>query len=149
MTVLESPIEAAYRATGDKLTAALETWGQQVYADVVGSKGNKPYVVFSLSAGRELNFRATQDASLVLDIMAWADDAKTALRMAARIDVLLNDKGEQEAGNAASTDFAEAGSEWSILTITKEQIIHMVDSIEGARQIYGDGGRYRYHMERV
>jgi len=138
----EVALAALYRTVRNRLIASSEIWGTKAFPDLAPAKTERPYVVFSYAGGGELNARVSQDAEIVLTIKIISTELGQALYGAQRISSLFNDADLSRAGAL------DAGSEWVIIHVKQEQIVHMVEMVEGV-QVYHDGNRFRFRMERI
>lgn len=135
---MEDALGALYKTLRATLTATTEVWGTRAYAKLAPAGAAFPYVVFDYAAGGELNQSVAPDAEFVIFVKGLAkEDAATAYAMAARFEALFNDKD----GGALS-----AGTDWTIISITQEQRIDLLEQVDGA-QIFHAGHRYRVRME--
>lgn len=134
---------ALYRAVNRSLTASpTELWGLRVFPDLAKTGTTRPYVVFSYAGGGEINGLRKQDAEIVLIVKMISENMAQAFNGAGRISELLNDADYSSAGAL------NAGSEWAILHVKQEQIVHLIETVDGV-QIYHAGHRFRFRMERV
>lgn len=138
----EAALEALYFAVGNRLIENSEMWGMNAFPDRAKDINNKPYVVFSWAGGGELNQRRTQDAEIVLQIKIVTDNLAQALTGAGRISTLFND------ADYSSNSALNAGSEWAVLHVKQEGIVHMIEPVDGG-QLYHAGHRFRFRMERI
>lgn len=139
----ETAIAALYRAVKQTLTASPgEVWGGKVFPDLAPSGTEKPYVVYSWAGGGEINARRVQDAEIVLQIKIVTETLAQAFSGAGRISTLFND------ADYSSAAALNAGSEWAVLNVKQETIVHMIETVDG-RQIYHAGHRFRFRMERI
>lgn len=139
----ETALAAAYRALGARLSSASEMWETRAYADAAPASAEYPYVVYVWAGGGERNRLKKRDAELVFIVQAISDSMAEAFAAAARIETLLNDKGEQD----DATDHLHGGTEWAILTSTQNETFHVREMADGAKPIFHDGARYRLVME--
>lgn len=139
----EDALGALYKAVRTRLSAANETWGNagtssRAYADLAPAGVVRPYVVFSMAAGGELNASVKADAQFVIVIKAIVEeDAATAMSCAARIAELFNDQD----GGALS-----AGADWTIINILQQQRVAYIEMVDGKR-LHHSGHRFRVRME--
>lgn len=137
---MEPALAAIYRALETRLNNTGEPWSG-AYADNVPAGKPRPYIVYFLSGGGEVNRNRTQDAEVVMTVKALANSLSTAFECAARLSELLNDSGTQD-----SADPLEGGSDWEILTVSQERAIHLIETSDGKR-IYHEGFQLRVVME--
>lgn len=134
---------ALYRAVNRRLTqSTTELWGQRVFPDLAKTGTARPYVVYSYAGGGEINGLRKQDAEIVLIVKAIAESMGQAFVAAGRISTLLND------ADYSSVNVMDGGSEWAILHVKQEQIVHLIETVDGV-QIYHAGHRFRFRMERA
>jgi len=138
----EVALDALYRTVRNRLIASSEIWGAKAFPDLAPAKTERPYVVFNYTGGGELNARVSQDAEIVLTIKIISTELVQALYGVQRISSLFNDADLSRAGAL------DAGSEWVIIHVKQEQIVHMVEMVGGER-VYHDGNRFRFRMERI
>ena len=141
----DTALAAAYRATFNRLKGPSEWWENRVYPDMGPTQAAYPYVIFFYSGGGARNAVRKNDANLMLTVQCISDDMATALAGAARVEELLDDHGQFD----NSTDYLYGGASWHILTITQEEILHLVEQFAQAVPIYHEGARYRFIMEAV
>ena len=139
----EVALAALYRAVKARLTEnSGELWGAKVFPDLAPSGTQKPYVVYAWMGGGEINARVQQDAEIVLQVKLVTDQLAQAFSGAGRISTLFND------ADYSSAAALNAGSEWAVLNVKQETIVHMIETVDG-RQIYHAGHRFRFRMERI
>jgi hypothetical protein len=136
-------LAALYGSIRTTLSTANEAWGNsgtnsRAYADLAPAGVSRPYVIYSLAGGGELNAVVRQDAEFVVVIkIITEEELATAMTAANRISALFNDVD----GGALST---AAG--WTIIHIKQEQRVHYTEMVEGKR-LYHTGHRFRFRME--
>lgn len=132
-----------YRTVNRRLTqSTTELWGMRVFPDLAKTGTARPYVVYSYAGGGEINGLRKQDAEIVLIVKAIAESMGQAFVAAGRISTLLND------ADYSSVNVMDGGSEWAILHVKQEQIVHLIETVDGV-QIYHAGHRFRFRMERA
>lgn len=131
---------ALYAALKTRLRSDSEPWGQKAFADLAKAEATKPYVVYALGGGGELNDVVREDGEFVVLVKCVAETQLAAFAGAARIKTLLNDADRSKAGAL------DGGTDWYILTSTQERVIHAVET-ESGRQYYHSGAYYRFRME--
>lgn len=139
MTALAAVYEAVYLTLrNDPL------WVGRVYPDDVPAGGVRPYVVFFLSGGGDVQLRqGAQSVTVTLTVKCVSETLALSLAGAGRVEALLRNQGRQELGGVAVD-----GSGWVITTITQGRTIHLVERFEGAKPIYHDGHEYVFVMEK-
>ena len=143
----EDALGALYQAVRTRLSAANETWGNsgsssRAYAEIAPAGAAKPYVVFALNAGGEINRLVRQDAELVLVVKGVVEEnMTTAMSIAARLSALLNDA---EDVNGA----LNAGDDWTINHVKQEGRVHYSELIDG-KKVYHSGHLFRFRMETI
>lgn len=143
----EDALGALYKAVRARLSASNETWGNsgsssRSYADLAPAGTAKPFVVYGLNAGGELNARRGQDAEIVLTIQGVAEEnAGTAMDIAERLSELFNDAED-------TVGALNAGSEWTIRHVVQLQRVHYIEMVDG-KKVYHSGHRFRFRMEAI
>lgn len=143
---------ARYRALVTQLTqAGTEVWANRIYNQQAPQGAQRPYVVIVMASDIDPLWSRVPGDMAVDYVKCVADDMITSMTGAGRIQLLLHDSG---ANDRALTGYGPpsklvGGTDWQILTATHIGVIHLVENVEGNRQIYHDGGQYRFRMERV
>lgn len=138
----ETALAALYRAVGRRLVENPELWGDRAYPDLAPEGSGRPFVLYAWAAGGELNQLVKQDAEIVLTVVCAANTLAQAFTAAGRISALLDD------ADISSTLALDGGAAWQILSVNQEQIVHLVERVDGA-WVYREGHRFRFRMEAV
>lgn len=136
----DDSLGALYKALQTRLNSSGDVWGTRVYADVAPAGTARPYVVYAMAAGGEINTRIKQDAEYVIMVRSITESAAQAFSAAARISALLNDA---DYGSALQLS---GGADWYILHTLQEQNIYRVELVDGT-WVYHSGYRFRIRME--
>lgn len=144
-------IETARQALGRAIRNALiatpaPNYGNKVYYDRVPPTGaNRPYVVWYLTGGGELNDLRKLRAEFTVGIKCIGENTDQALTGAAAIAERLNDRGSQDATSGALA----AGASWVITVSTQERVISTVEYESETVRLYHEGAVFRFTMERT
>ena len=138
----------AQRAAEVALQSRLQnngSWSERVRQDRGASGWPYPYLVHVFSGGGERNRLKRHDAELVFVVKAISDVAQEAAAAAQEADDLLNNHGLQD----NTSDYLYGGSDWHILTVTREDYISLTEYVSETRAIHHRGARYRLIMEAI
>lgn len=136
----DDSLGALYKALQTRLNSSGDVWGPRVYADVAPAGTTRPYVVYAMAAGGEINTRRKRDAEFVIMVRAITESAAQAFSAADRISALLND-ADYGSGLELS-----GGADWTILHTLQEQSLYRLELVDGT-WIYHSGYRFRVKME--
>ena len=141
----EAPLAALYRTMNLRWSTANELWGARAYAERAPAKVTRPYVIYQWQGGGDRNrLMQKKDAEIVLTVKCVADNLGTAFTGADRLGALLDDYGVQD--RIAQGDGLNGGDYWSILTTTRENIVHLSEMVDGV-DVYHEGFTLRVVME--
>lgn len=118
-------------------------WASRLYADEAPATAQRPYVVYFVQGGGELNAVRQNDAGYILHVRVVSDNPVVAQNGRAELSRLLNNSGLQD-GGAITGD-----SDWAILTITQETIVDIREAFANAVPIFHKGHQFRVHMEEI
>jgi hypothetical protein len=110
-----------------------------IYADYAPSYAKLPYAIIFWLGGGDRNRIKRHDPSLVLGIKGVASDQQQALMIDKRLRDLFDDF-EDSYGSTYQ------GTSWHIVSSQCEQMLHMVDPVDGTF-IFHEGHKYRFELE--
>jgi len=120
----ETAIGSLYRALFAQLKN--DVWADRVYADVAPPDAQKPFVVFYLSGGGDVDGTVSGvHMRLLVSVVCVADDLLSAFSGGYRIRSLLDDAGSQDHNPRL------APTTWDILTISAGISIHQRYGVDG------------------
>lgn len=143
----ETALAALYRAVGQRLTAQSEVWGPRAFPVLAKVGTPRPYVLFAWAGGGELNQLVKPDAEIMLTVVCAADTLAVAFHGAGRISALLND-ADASNGTTGTPPALDGGADWQIIHVNQEQIIEIVELVDGA-WVYREGHRFRVLLEAI
>ena len=118
-------------------------WGERCYADVAPAGVVRPYVVWFVAAGGERNVRGDRaDAAYTVTVKCVADTLAAAMVGAGQVHEVLNDAGAQDRRGGVVQPTG-----WTVLTVTADRAVHLVERVDGAQAIYHDGYQFLVTME--
>jgi hypothetical protein len=134
-----SDLQETYIAIQQWLTDTSPELWTAVYPDFAHTDAVLPYVVMFWMGGGDANRIRQADPGLVLGVKGVAGDMDTSMRMAARLRALLDNVEDRLGG-------VYVGENWTIINSMAEQVIHMVEPVDGGF-IYHDGNKYRFELQ--
>lgn len=138
----ERALWALYQGLFTTLNGANSLWGDQVYPDAAPAWAGQDYLLYFWTGGGEANDVVEQDARITLTIKAVSDSLEDAMKMAAAVAALLNDKGTQE----TTTPAVSAAPDWLVTAITQGRIVHLLEKFSDAVNVYHEGNSYEFIM---
>lgn len=138
----EVALWALYQGLYSTLNGANSLWADRVFPDVAPTwaEVEQGYLLFFWTGGGEGNVVVEQDAHLMLTIKAVSDQLEDAMKMAAAVSALLNDKGTQE----TTTPAVSATPDWEVTAITQGRAVHMVERFSESVMLYHEGASFEF-----